>query len=81
MRRTGLNIDTVPYRGTQPALTDLMGGSVQLLIDPSFALLPAMLLPMRVYPLEHRRVLARWALSACGLRSRDSPSSLRSSPC
>lgn len=40
MRRTGLNIDTVPYRGTQPALTDLMGGSVQLLIDPSFALLP-----------------------------------------
>jgi tripartite-type tricarboxylate transporter receptor subunit TctC len=41
MRRTGLNIDMVPYRGTQPALTDLMGGSVQLLIDPSFALLPA----------------------------------------
>jgi tripartite-type tricarboxylate transporter receptor subunit TctC len=41
MRRTGVNIDTVPYRGTQPALTDLMGGSVQLLIDPSFALLPA----------------------------------------
>jgi len=40
MRRTGVNIDTVPYRGTQPALTDLMGGSVQLLIDPSFALLP-----------------------------------------
>ena len=41
MRRTGANIDMVPYRGTQPALTDLMGGSVQLLIDPSFALLPA----------------------------------------
>jgi tripartite-type tricarboxylate transporter receptor subunit TctC len=41
MRRTGVNIDMVPYRGTQPALTDLMGGSVQLLIDPSFALLPA----------------------------------------
>src|SRR4029453_14280227 len=39
--RTGANIDMVPYRGTQPALTDLMGGSVQLLIDPSFALLPA----------------------------------------
>ena len=31
----------VPYRGTTPALTDIMGGSVQLLIDPSFALLPA----------------------------------------
>ena len=31
----------VPYRGTTPALTDIMGGNVQLLIDPSFALLPA----------------------------------------
>jgi tripartite-type tricarboxylate transporter receptor subunit TctC len=41
MRRTGVNFDMVPYRGTQPALIDLMGGSVQLLIDPSFALLPA----------------------------------------
>lgn len=41
MRRTGANFDMVPYRGTQPALIDLMGGSVQLLIDPSFALLPA----------------------------------------
>ncbi len=41
LRRTGLKIDMVPYRGTTPALQDLMGGSVQLLIDPSFALLPA----------------------------------------
>ncbi len=41
LRRTGANIEMAPYRGTQPALTDLMGGSVQLLIDPSFALLPA----------------------------------------
>jgi tripartite-type tricarboxylate transporter receptor subunit TctC len=40
-RRTGANLDMVTYRGTQPALTDLMGGSAQLLIDPSFALLPA----------------------------------------
>ncbi|SFK96410.1 Bug family tripartite tricarboxylate transporter substrate binding protein [Falsiroseomonas stagni] len=40
-RRTGANLDMVAYRGTQPALTDLMGGSTQLLIDPSFALLPA----------------------------------------
>lgn len=40
-RRTGANLDMVSYRGTQPALTDLMGGSAQLLIDPSFALLPA----------------------------------------
>ncbi|MBU8540973.1 Bug family tripartite tricarboxylate transporter substrate binding protein [Falsiroseomonas tokyonensis] len=41
LRRTGLDINLVTYRGTQPALTDLMGGNVQLLIDPSFALLPA----------------------------------------
>jgi tripartite-type tricarboxylate transporter receptor subunit TctC len=40
-RRTGANLQMVPYRGTQPALSDLMGGNVQLLIDPSFALLPA----------------------------------------
>ena len=40
-RRTGANLNMVTYRGTQPALTDLMGGSVELLIDPSFALLPA----------------------------------------
>jgi tripartite-type tricarboxylate transporter receptor subunit TctC len=48
IRRTGVNIDMVPYRGTQPALTDLMGGSVQLLIDPSFALLPAAEDPTKV---------------------------------
>lgn len=41
LRRTGLNIPMVPYRGTAPALQDIMGGSVQLLIDPSFALLKA----------------------------------------
>jgi tripartite-type tricarboxylate transporter receptor subunit TctC len=39
-RRTGLKFDLVPYRGTTPALTDIMGGNVQLLIDPAFALLP-----------------------------------------
>lgn len=40
-RRTGAGLDMVSYRGTQPALTDLMGGSTPLLIDNSFALLPA----------------------------------------
>jgi tripartite-type tricarboxylate transporter receptor subunit TctC len=40
-RRTGANLQMAPYRGTTPALQDLAGGSVQLLIDPSFALLPA----------------------------------------
>ncbi len=41
MQKTGLNIATTPYRGTAPALTDVIGGHVQLLIDSSFALLPA----------------------------------------
>jgi tripartite-type tricarboxylate transporter receptor subunit TctC len=41
LRRTGCTIPMVAYRGTQPALLDLMTGSVQLLIDASFALLPA----------------------------------------
>jgi tripartite-type tricarboxylate transporter receptor subunit TctC len=40
-RRTGANLQMAPYRGTQPALQDIMAGNVQLLIDPSFALLPA----------------------------------------
>jgi tripartite-type tricarboxylate transporter receptor subunit TctC len=41
MNRTGIKIATTPYRGTAPALTDVMGGHVQLLIDASFALVPA----------------------------------------
>ena len=40
-RRTGIAFDMIPYRGTTPALTDVMGGSVHLFIDPTFALLPA----------------------------------------
>jgi tripartite-type tricarboxylate transporter receptor subunit TctC len=46
-RRTGVPFDLVPYRGTAPALTDVMGGNVQLLIDPAFALLPAASDPAR----------------------------------
>ncbi|MBK1659322.1 Bug family tripartite tricarboxylate transporter substrate binding protein [Paracraurococcus ruber] len=41
LRRTGLDLDLVSYRGTQPALTDLMAGNVPLLIDNSFGVLPA----------------------------------------
>jgi tripartite-type tricarboxylate transporter receptor subunit TctC len=41
----------VPYRGTAPALTDLMGGNVQLMIDPTFALLPAAKDGVRARPL------------------------------
>ena len=40
MSRAGLTVATSPYRGTAPALTDVMGGHVQLLIDASFALIP-----------------------------------------
>jgi len=37
---SGAKVTVVPYRGTAPALTDVMGGHVQLLIDPVIALLP-----------------------------------------
>jgi tripartite-type tricarboxylate transporter receptor subunit TctC len=46
-RRTGIKFDLVPYRGTTPALTDIMSGNVQLLFDPAFALLPAASDPTR----------------------------------
>jgi tripartite-type tricarboxylate transporter receptor subunit TctC len=62
LRRSGLQIDLVPYRGTAPALQDLMGGNVQLLIDPSFALLPAASDPTKLKALaiasRERSVLA-----------------------
>ena len=35
-----LKVVHVPYKGSVPALTDVIGGHVQLLIDASFALLP-----------------------------------------
>jgi tripartite-type tricarboxylate transporter receptor subunit TctC len=35
-----LNLTIIAYRGTAPALTDVAGGHVQLLIDPVLALLP-----------------------------------------
>jgi tripartite-type tricarboxylate transporter receptor subunit TctC len=50
-RRTGVPFDLVPYRGTAPALTDLMGGNVHLMIDPTFALLPAAKDGVRARPL------------------------------
>jgi tripartite-type tricarboxylate transporter receptor subunit TctC len=39
-RLVGLNLPIQPYRGTAPALNDVAGGHVQLLIDPVLALLP-----------------------------------------
>ena len=39
-RLTGLNLLIQSYRGTAPALNDVAGGHVQLLIDPILALLP-----------------------------------------
>ena len=43
MNRTGLRLTVTPYRGTAPALTDVMGGHVQLMVDASPALMPAAL--------------------------------------
>jgi tripartite-type tricarboxylate transporter receptor subunit TctC len=40
LKRTGLPIDTILYKGTAPANTDLMAGNVQLFMDPWTALLP-----------------------------------------
>jgi len=37
---TGLNLQIIPYRGSAPALTDLVGGQVQLMIDPIITALP-----------------------------------------
>jgi tripartite-type tricarboxylate transporter receptor subunit TctC len=39
-RLAGLNLPIQAYRGTAPALNDVAGGHVQLLIDPVLALLP-----------------------------------------
>lgn len=35
-----VNLQIVPYRGSAPALNDLLGGQVQLMIDPIIAALP-----------------------------------------
>jgi len=40
LKRVGLPIDTVLYKGTAPANADLLSGSVQLFMDPWTALLP-----------------------------------------
>ena len=39
-RLSGLNLLIQPYRGTAPALNDVAGGHVQLMIDPVLVLLP-----------------------------------------
>lgn len=39
-RRAGLDLLIVPYRGSGPALTDLIAAQVQLMIDPMSAALP-----------------------------------------
>lgn len=39
-RLSGLNLVIQPYRGTAPALNDVAGGHIQLMIDPVLALLP-----------------------------------------
>jgi tripartite-type tricarboxylate transporter receptor subunit TctC len=39
-RQAGVDLTHVPYRGTAPALTDVVAGNVQLMFDPILATLP-----------------------------------------
>lgn len=40
IRQIGADVTIVPYRGTAPALTDLLGGSIAAIFDPMLAMLP-----------------------------------------
>jgi len=40
VRQIGADLSMVPYRGTAPAIADLMGGSIGALMDPMLAMLP-----------------------------------------
>ena len=40
LKRTGLPLDTILYKGTAPANADLLGGNVQLFMDPWTVTLP-----------------------------------------
>jgi tripartite-type tricarboxylate transporter receptor subunit TctC len=40
VRAIGADVTLVPYRGTTPALTDLMGGAIGVHADPMLAMLP-----------------------------------------
>jgi tripartite-type tricarboxylate transporter receptor subunit TctC len=40
IRQVGVDITQVPYRGTAPALTDVVAGNVQMMFDPILATLP-----------------------------------------
>ncbi|MSQ55537.1 MAG: tripartite tricarboxylate transporter substrate binding protein [Betaproteobacteria bacterium] len=40
MRLAGVNLQSVPYKGTAPALADVMSGNVQILVDAATVLMP-----------------------------------------
>jgi tripartite-type tricarboxylate transporter receptor subunit TctC len=40
MRLAGVNLQSIPYKGTAPALADVMSGNVQILIDAATVLMP-----------------------------------------
>ncbi|WP_083747380.1 Bug family tripartite tricarboxylate transporter substrate binding protein [Teichococcus deserti] len=43
IRKLGVDLPVVPYRGTAPALADLLAGTIGLLFDPVLATLPPVL--------------------------------------
>ena len=60
-QRAGLKMQHVPYKGTSPALSDLIGGHISLMIDNMPALLPAVKggsLRAIAVPSEHRAAAA-----------------------
>jgi tripartite-type tricarboxylate transporter receptor subunit TctC len=40
MRLAGVNLQNIPYKGTAPALADVLAGNVQIMIDAATVLLP-----------------------------------------
>jgi tripartite-type tricarboxylate transporter receptor subunit TctC len=60
-QKAGLKMQHVPYKGTSPALSDLIGGHITLMIDNMPALLPAVksgTLRAIAVPSEHRAAAA-----------------------
>ena len=53
LKRTGLPLDTILYKGTAPANADIVAGNVQLFMDPWTALAAARHLGPGARPVRH----------------------------